>query len=97
MSTMGPELPPHLLAKRKRQMGDGNSEKPATLPATSSEPEQKRKRTIGPAAPPNLLSEKPSESPAASLHEEGSDSDDDYGPAPSTVPQPEVCDHRAVF
>ncbi|EON62110.1 hypothetical protein W97_01329 [Coniosporium apollinis CBS 100218] len=85
MSSIGPEIPPHLLAKRKRQAEE--EEDSATAPAPkdgssrSSSPDsgEKRRRVIGPAAPPAPLDELP---PNSTHSDEDSSSDDDgYGPA----------------
>ncbi|KAI9687263.1 MAG: hypothetical protein M1822_002306 [Bathelium mastoideum] len=96
MSAIGPELPPHLLAKRKRQVAapDAVGETAASKPPILG-PGEKRRRVIGPAAPPRSLDEQPTESPnpEASEGDSDSDSDDDYGPAPSTRPQKET--HKA--
>ncbi|KAI9662445.1 MAG: hypothetical protein M1821_008612 [Bathelium mastoideum] len=96
MSAIGPELPPHLLAKRKRQVAapDAVGETAASKPPILG-PGEKRRRVIGPAAPPRSLDEQPTESPnpEASEGDSDSDSDDDYGPAPFTRPQKET--HKA--
>lgn len=85
MSTAGPELPPHLLAKRKRQ----ESESVAPLPSPPSRSRSssvssssaKRRRILGPSLPPAPLSElHPGAPDAASLSDE-TDSDDDFGPS----------------
>jgi hypothetical protein len=92
MSGIGPELPPHLLAKRKRQADEDASPAPtvkADSPARSPYAAEKRRRVIGPAAPPAALDEMPSK-PAES--EENSDSsDDDFGPSLPTGDAPTVC------
>ncbi|MCJ1313045.1 hypothetical protein MMC25_006721 [Agyrium rufum] len=89
MSTIGPALPPHLAAKRKRQQEDIN-ETPITgpslprspSPASSSDGAKKRK-IIGPSLPPAPLEEKPDPSPQESQAGDESDSDDsDFGPTP---------------
>ncbi|KAF2234482.1 hypothetical protein EV356DRAFT_515128 [Viridothelium virens] len=92
MPEIGPELPPHLLAKRKRQATEVETVKdvpPSQSPhhLFSSESGEKRRRVAGPAAaPPASLDEEPTKSADAPLSGEDSDSDDDYGPtAPSEV------------
>ncbi|KAF2772099.1 hypothetical protein EJ03DRAFT_212887 [Teratosphaeria nubilosa] len=81
MSALGPDLPPHLLAKRKRREEEEDRNEPAIASGAlrSPSPHEKRPRVIGPAMPPAPLDERPTEPPEA----EGSDSDedDDFGPA----------------
>lgn len=94
MSTAGPELPPHLIAKRKRQEEEAqaaestspspNPNSPTISPSNSDS--KKRRRTLGPSLPPAPLSELP---PSASTKSNNSDpdsssSDDDFGPSPPT-------------
>ncbi|KAL8716719.1 MAG: hypothetical protein Q9225_005977 [Loekoesia sp. 1 TL-2023] len=89
MATAGPELPPHLLAKRKRQQEAEEITKTplqpqpqsrSSSPVSSNADDSKRRRTIGPAPPPASLSEKPSEAPSPTASSE-SNSDDDFGPS----------------
>lgn len=86
MSGIGAELPPHLLAKRKRQQEEqAQDESPIASGAKrSSSPEgaDKRRRVIGPAMPPAPLEERPTE-PATTQPQEGESSsdDDDFGPS----------------
>ncbi|KAF2085657.1 hypothetical protein K490DRAFT_46131 [Saccharata proteae CBS 121410] len=99
MSTAGPELPPHLLAKRKRAT---EQEEQASASATPSQNEasrstspdggEKRRRVMGPAMPPAPLDQMP---PPAPQEDEGSDSssDDDFGPAPPPANAPKVDIH----
>jgi len=86
MSSIGPDLPPHLLAKRKRQAEDEKTTvKAATVapnPSKSPEGAEKRRRVMGPAPPPAPLDELPSAS--AQNAEDSSSSDDDYGPSMPT-------------
>ncbi|MCJ1404890.1 hypothetical protein MMC11_008116 [Xylographa trunciseda] len=83
MSRVGPELPPHLAAKRKRK--DNNEEErparahPASRSRSSSnEGAEKRQRILGPSLPPANLDERPTTAPGGV---DDSDSDDDIGPA----------------
>jgi len=92
MSTVGPELPPHLLAKRKRQQeqedGSEESRPSGAKRARTPEADEKRARVIGPAQPPAPLDERPSEPPTASRPDESDDEssdDDDFGPALPTA------------
>jgi len=103
MSSAGPELPPHLLAKRKRQAqehDDAESGRPSGAKRTKTPPvAEKQPRVIGPTAPPAPLDERPS-APASALRrrpeqklsdgEDSSDDDDDgFGPALPKDPQDE--------
>lgn len=84
MSGIGPELPPHLLAKRKRrQQEEAENEVVTTSGAKRSpSPEQgdKRRRVVGPAMPPAPLDERPEE-PLKRIEDSDSEDDDDFGPA----------------
>ncbi|THX69870.1 hypothetical protein D6D08_05904 [Aureobasidium pullulans] len=52
MSAAGPELPPHLLAKRKRQQEEEQKDQPATSSGANQEsPQDKRQRLAGPELP----------------------------------------------
>jgi hypothetical protein len=91
MSSIGPDLPPHLLAKRKRQAeeGDATKEEPKPdSPPRSPDGPDKRRRMMGPAAPPASLDEMPSK-PVES-DEDSESSDDDYGPSIPTGETPAV-------
>ncbi|MCJ1452562.1 hypothetical protein MMC28_002905 [Mycoblastus sanguinarius] len=85
MATAGPEPPPHLLAKRKRQEeAQDSADSPSKRNRSSSnasdhEAGEKQRRVIGPAAPPAPLSELPPTRPEADGS--SSDSDDDFGPS----------------
>ncbi|KAL8766934.1 MAG: hypothetical protein Q9209_006415 [Squamulea sp. 1 TL-2023] len=89
MATVGPELPPHLLAKRKRQQEaeETTLQRPARSRSSShssTTSDSKRRRTIGPAPPPAPLSERPSPTPEPrNPNQTSSDSedDDDFGPS----------------
>ncbi|KAF2436637.1 hypothetical protein EJ08DRAFT_655607 [Tothia fuscella] len=88
MSSIGPDLPPHLLAKRKRQ---AESEEEASSKATTSKAAEeapkspdgaeKRRRVMGPAPPPAPLDQLPQTLAQKEESEEESSSDDDYGPS----------------
>ena len=83
MSRAGPELPPHLAAKRKRK-DDEEEEIPARAHSTSrsrsssNDGAEKRSRILGPTLPPANLDERPTTAPSGA---DDSDSDDDIGPA----------------
>lgn len=79
MSAVGPELPPHLLAKRKRKQEEDVKDETATASGAKSPDEGKRRRVIGPAMPPAPLDERPSK-PAATQEDSSDDDDDDFGP-----------------
>jgi Protein of unknown function (DUF3752) len=87
MPAVGPELPPHLM-KRKRSSDSGSddtgeSSSPPRINATSRD---KPRRVLGPALPPAPFDERPIE-PADKLEEEDSSSDDDgYGPSLPPAP-----------
>lgn len=86
----GPEIPPHILEKRKRKA----EEAAASITIADSihnRPEtptlEKRPRIIGPALPPSPLDERPSHSPQ---EEEGDSSSDEIGPSLPSGLAPEV-------
>lgn len=83
MSGIGAELPPHLLAKRKRQQEEQTSAPPITNAGAKRAPSpdgpEKRRKVIGPAMPPAPLNERPEE--PANAEEEDSSDDDDFGPS----------------
>lgn len=86
MSTAGPELPPHLIAKRRRQEEETQaaevispSPKPNSPIISPANSENKRRRTIGPSLPPAPLSELPPITPTKSSNSDSSD--DDFGPS----------------
>ena len=95
MSVVGPELPPHLAAKRKRK-AEEQDEQPIPVraasysPSPSSDAGQKRRRVLGPTLPPAPLDERPAPRPETS---DCSDSDDDVGPA--LPPEPGDYDFNA--
>ena len=84
MSDIGPELPPHLLAKRKRKQEEAAETASSTAPgakqAERSPNGEKRQRVMGPAMPPAPMDERPLE-PAQVAEESSSDEDDGFGPA----------------
>jgi hypothetical protein len=80
MSGIGAELPPHLLAKRKRQQEEQAQDAPPTASGAKRSPSpDKRRKVAGPAMPPAPLEERPIE-PAKPQEDESSDDDDDFGP-----------------
>ncbi|KAA8893493.1 hypothetical protein FN846DRAFT_913966 [Sphaerosporella brunnea] len=98
----GPQIPDHILAKRKREE-EGEAAAKASSPAAtsrqSSEEEDaapKKKRIAGPAPPPAPLEELPEGSPNDddSGNESSSSSDDDFGPAPPTASRTEEEEER---
>lgn len=101
MSSIGPDLPPHLLAKRKREAeGEQTAAKlvespTSKSPARSPDGAEKRRRVMGPAAPPAPLNERPSIS--AQVEDDSDSSDDDFGPAMPSANAPKVCTHSHVL
>jgi hypothetical protein len=95
MSSIGPDLPPHLLAKRKRQAEEEEAatttgaKASATPPPRSPDAAEKRRRVMGPAPPPAPLDQMPPQ--PAEEKDDDSSSDDEWGPslptsdAPATV------------
>ncbi|KIW03930.1 uncharacterized protein PV09_04770 [Verruconis gallopava] len=87
MASIGPSLPPHLLAKRKREEEEETTAATAkvTQPSTANSPDrspdgsEKRRRVIGPSPPPAPIDELPGHSAHSS--DDSESSDDDYGPA----------------
>lgn len=83
MSDIGPELPPHLLAKRKRKQ-EKEAKSGSTTTSGATQPEastngEKRRRVLGPVMPPAPLDQRPLE-PANTMDESSSDEDDGFGP-----------------
>ena len=84
MSGVGPELPPHIVAKRKRPVDSEGDQaaldrRVSRSRSSSSDGTQKRPRIIGPSLPSAALDELS----ASKLDPDSeSDSDDDFGPAP---------------
>lgn len=83
MSKVGPELPPHLLAKRKRaeEIEDQtriNVDSRSESRSSSSDAGEKRRRVVGPAPPPAPLKERPDIAAEQDLE---SSSEDEIGPA----------------
>ncbi|MCJ1468362.1 hypothetical protein MMC07_006990 [Pseudocyphellaria aurata] len=85
MATAGPELPPHLLAKRKRQQTESRSPLPSPPPRSRSSSVSsvsvKLRRIQGPSLPPAPLSELPPTAPSPARLNDEPDSDDDIGPS----------------
>lgn len=90
MSSVGPELPPHLLAKRKRSIDDESEElgPPAVIQPGSPAGADKRRRVLGPSLPPAPLNQRPQE---AAEDSDSSSDDDDYGPALPSAEGSAVC------
>ncbi|KAE9983180.1 hypothetical protein EG328_002494 [Venturia inaequalis] len=92
MSSIGPDLPPHLLAKRKRQAEEeeaatSNGAKPNTASSPRSpDAAEKRRRVMGPAPPPAPLDQIPPQ--PAEAKDEDSSSDDEWGPSLPTDDAP---------
>ncbi|KAG8627603.1 hypothetical protein KVT40_005086 [Elsinoe batatas] len=83
MSAIGPALPPHLLAKRKRQQEEDDTDADTGAPGAKrpKSPEERSSRHIGPAAPPAPLDERPTEPADVDSEGDSSDDDDDFGPS----------------
>lgn len=98
MSTVGPELPAHLLAKRKRQAEDEDegslvikNQSRAHSRSPASDNGEKSRRVIGPSLPPATLKERPSGDPINDGS--GNSSDDDFGP---TLPARQASQVRSI-
>ena len=81
--TIGPQLPPSLLEKRKREDHDQDNDDRSS---SSSDGKSKRQRmVVGPTLPPAPLGERPPSSPSHSENtdseDESSSDEDDFGPA----------------
>jgi hypothetical protein len=101
MSSIGPDLPSHLLAKRKRQAEEaeaaaieGANVKSASPPRSSNGAE-KRRRVMGPAPPPAPLDQLPPQS--AEEKDEDSSSDDEWGPSLPTGDAPTTVSHIVLY
>lgn len=99
MSSVGPELPPHLQAKRKRDDEASPTPPKRRRNSSNTSTEIKPRRVIGPSAPPAALSELP---PSAPDPEADSDSSDDgFGPslppAPGSIKQIEETKRQRKF
>lgn len=83
MSGIGAELPPHLLAKRKRQQEEASKDAPTSTSGAKRSPSpdgaEKRRKVAGPAMPPAPLEERPTQPPET--QEDDSSDDDDFGPS----------------
>ena len=97
MSSIGPELPPHLLAKRKRLAKEEESSKPFPARPSSPSGSEKRRRVVGPAPPPAPLDELPSQPAEPEEEEDSGSDDDDFGPAPPTGDVVSVCKFRSAL
>ena len=82
MSPVGPELPPHLQPKRKRD--DYEDSRPGTSSSSSSDSTDKRRRIVGPTLPPAPLDERPP-TDATSPNDSSSEDEDGYGPSLPTA------------
>jgi len=81
--TVGPPIPPHILAKRKLDEGGENVAAASKVgPSIPDELDIKKRRMVGPAPPPAPLDERPNSGPGDGDGE--TSSDDDIGP---TLPQ----------
>ena len=80
--TIGPQLPPSLLDKRKRDNEDQESDRQSS---SSPDSTSKSQRVVGPTLPPAPLDERPPHSPPQSgkndSGDESSSDEDDFGPA----------------
>ena len=95
MSAIGPDLPPHLLAKRKRKQKEATNDEVSIASGAKRSPSpengDKRRRVIGPAMPPAPLDERPKvPSNVPKEADSDSDSDDGYGPAIASANANEV-------
>ncbi|OQN99471.1 hypothetical protein B0A48_14449 [Cryoendolithus antarcticus] len=90
MSGIGADLPPRLLAKRKRKQEEEAANQSTISSGANtkdgSPTPEKRRRVVGPALPPAPLDERPSV-PVSDKDDDSDDDDDDgFGPAlPSTA------------
>ena len=87
----GPEIPPHILEKRKRKAEEAAASQ-AIVGSIYNKPDapkalEKRPRIIGPALPSSPLDERPSHSPQ---EEEDDSSDNEIGPSLPSGLGPEV-------
>ncbi|PNS20893.1 hypothetical protein CAC42_2824 [Sphaceloma murrayae] len=84
MSAIGPELPPHLLAKRKRRLEEEHEDADAAASGakrSKTPPVEEHSRRIGPSGPPAALEQRPTTSLSAHDEDSSSDDDDDFGPS----------------
>ena len=105
MPSVGPQLPPHLAEKRKRDE-EGEDSRSSSSPDSAS----KRPRVIGPAPPPAPLDERPLSSPTKNEdpkdeESDNSSDDDGFGPAlptaadakkPSAMPQSQATQTQSI-
>ena len=85
MTSVGPQLPPSLVVKRKREDEPDATNDPSDRPTPAQNPtptpdsSAKRPRTIGPTLPPASLDERPANGPEGDS--DTSSDDDDFGPS----------------
>ena len=105
MPSVGPQLPPHILAKRKReeeqdvqaqQADDRPAHHEVIKASLSCSPDEagKRRRVVGPTLPPAPLDERPRRPVKTSGDESSSSDDDGIGPALPPAPGQQVCHHK---
>ena len=99
MSAVGPELPPHLLAKRKRKQDEESKDEASTASGAkrSQSPGngEKRRKVMGPAMPPATLNERPEE-PAGQDEDSDSSDDDGFGPSIPPTGSGNVCNEHLL-
>lgn len=89
MAPMGPQLPPHLVIKRKApdDLQDTANTPPKRSKSNSvSEDNTIKRPIIGPSRPPADLSELPTTDPNVVEGDDSSSSDDDFGPSLPPAP-----------
>lgn len=81
MASVGPELPPHLVKRKRAEEAHDTVDIPPKRQRSSSPSshDTKLRRVLGPAAPPAPLSELPTT--LLEPDDDSSDSDDDFGPS----------------
>ncbi|QDS67870.1 hypothetical protein FKW77_007901 [Venturia effusa] len=97
MCSIGPDLPPHLVAKRKRQTEEDEAaaskgaKESQIPPPRSPDGGEKRRRVMGPAPPPAPLDQLPRQ--PAQEKDDSSSSDDEWGPSLPTDDAPATSKH----
>ncbi|KPI36285.1 uncharacterized protein AB675_7317 [Cyphellophora attinorum] len=83
MPSVGPQLPPHLAEKRRRNSDQPSDDRRPASPESAT----KRRRVAGPSLPPAPLDERPAEplEKVDGSDDESSSDDDDFGPALPTA------------